>query len=331
MRNLSLIPASDIATMRHAATEPLETIVSSIRLEAGRDQCVRDICGAIQALAHRQCGTRLLAGIAVGMPGPLELPAGILRNPPNLPGWDGFELLAAIRSTLGPEVLLENDANVAAFAEQRLGVGKVYDVNSLCVLTLGIGVGNGLIFDGAICHGATGMGGEAGHMVVQTEDGEPCGCGGHGCLEEYASASAIVRMACKRGLKAPGTSHEVALLARSGNRQARSVFDTVGRVLGIALTGLINTLNLPLYPIGGGVCDAWDLFAPAMFRELHDRCYVYRLTTPRILEPAVLESVKTYVLRAHLGSEAGLLGACLLGLEQLVAQGPFEENQLVNQ
>jgi glucokinase len=313
-------------------TEFLETIILPTRLEAGRDQVVRDICGAIQALAVRQYGVLRLAGIAVGTPGPLELPAGILRNPPNLPGWDGFGLLAAIRSTLGRKILLENDANVAALAEQRLGAGKAYGINSLCVLTLGTGVGNGLIFDGAICHGATGMGGEAGHVIVQAEGGEPCGCGGHGCLEQYASATAIVRMACERlGPDAPGTSHEVALLARTGDQQACCVFDTVGRALGIALTGLINTLNLPLYLIGGGVCDAWDLFAPTMFQELHQRCYVYRLTAPQIPPPGTLEANKTYILCAHLGPTAGLLGACLLGLDQPSTKVPFEENQFVHQ
>ena len=312
-------------------TEPLETIVLPTRLETGRDQVVRDMCGAIQALADRQYGTRRLAGIAVGTPGPLELPAGILRNPPNLPGWDGFGLLTAIRSTLGREITLENDANVAAFAEQRLGAGKAYCVNSLCVLTLGTGVGNGLVFNGAICHGATGMAGEAGHVVVQAEGGERCGCGGHGCLEQYASATAIVRMAREQlGLEAC-KSHEVALLARSGDSGACSVFHTVGRALGIALTGLINTLNLPLYLIGGGVCDAWDLFAPTMFRELHRRCYVYRLTAPQILQPEVIELNKTYILRAHLGPTAGLLGACLLGLDQPSAKAPLEENQFAHQ
>ena len=160
------------------------------------------------------------------------------------------------------------------------------------------------------------MAGEAGHIVVKADETSPCGCGGHGCLEQYASATAVIRMARERlGDAAPTTAHEVALLARSGNQQARSVFDTAGQALAIALTGLINTLNLPVYVLGGGVCDAWDLLSPTMFRELECRSYVYRLTKPEVLEPTCLEARKTYILKAELGPTAGLLGACVLGLE----------------
>jgi glucokinase len=157
------------------------------------------------------------------------------------------------------------------------------------------------------------MGGEAGHIIVQDIEGALCGCGGYGCLEQYASASAVVRMARERmSDAAPATAHQVALLARSGDSQAVSVFESVGKALAIALTSLINTLNLPLYLLGGGVCDAWDLLAPTMFRVLSERSYIYRLTTPDVLEPSSLEANKTYILGAQLGPSAGLLGACLL-------------------
>jgi glucokinase len=113
----------------------------------------------------------------------------------------------------------------------------------------------------------------------------------------------------------PSTAHEVALLAQSGDKSSRAVFDSVGHALAIALTGLINTLNLPLYLLGGGVCEAWNLFSPPMFRELERRSYVYRLTKPEVLEPARLEVGKTHILKAKLGPSAGLLGACLAALE----------------
>jgi glucokinase len=126
-----------------------------------------------------------------------------------------------------------------------------------------------------------------------------------------------MRMARER-LKdaAPSSAREVALLARAGNPQAASIFDTVGHALAVALTGLINTLNLPLYLLGGGLCEAWDLFSPSMFRELETRSYVYRLTKPDVLEPEHLQARKTYILRAELGPTAGLLGACVVGLQQ---------------
>jgi glucokinase len=295
----------------------LETILLPTRLAAGRDQVVRDMCEAIEALAARHDRERRLAGIGVGTPGPLELPEGVLRNPPNLPGWDGFALRAAISGRLKRNILLEGDANSAALAEQRLGAGKRYGVDTLCMLTLGTGVGSGLIFGGKIWDGLTGMGGEAGHVIVKDEGGAPCGCGGSGCLEQYASATAVVRMARERmGNAAPATSEEIAGLARAGDVKARGIFDVVGHALAIALTDLINTLNLPLYVLGGGVCEAWDLFVPAMFRELRIRSYIYRLTEPSALEPEQLDKQKTYIMRAQLGTAAGLLGACLLGLEQ---------------
>jgi len=294
----------------------LETIVLPTRLGEGRDQVVRDMCEAIKALRARDYGSREFAGIAVGTPGPLELPSGILRNPPNLPGWDGFNLKSAITANLGSEVVLENDANLAALAEQRLGTGSRYGVADLCVLTLGTGVGNGLVLNGKIWGGAGGMAGEAGHVIVKSEETLPCGCGGQGCLEQYASATAVIRMAREHfGDAGPSTAHEVALLARSGNQQASGIFDAVGRALAVALTGLINTLNLPLYLLGGGVCEAWDLISPCMFRELEHRSYLYRLTKPEVLEPTRLEACKTYILKAELGPSAGLLGACVAGLE----------------
>jgi len=291
----------------------LESIVLPTRLSEGPDCVVRDMCEGIDSLRSKDNGGRRLVGIGIGSPGPMQLPEGVLHNPPNLPGWDRFDLRRAIESELRTSVHVEGDANLAALAEQKLGAGKMHGVDSLCVLTLGTGVGSGLVLDGRIWHGATGMGGEAGHIIVQTVEGAPCGCGGCGCLEQYASASAVVRMARERmSDSVPATAHEVALLARSGDSQAASVFESVGHALAIALTSLINTLNLPLYLVGGGVCDAWDLLAPTMFRVLRERSYIYRLTEPGVLEPAGLEANKTYILGARLGPAAGLLGACLL-------------------
>ena len=303
----------------------LEKITVPTRLSAGRDAVVRDLCEAVTALTSRGYGDRKLAGIAVGTPGPLELPEGVLRNLPNFPGWDGFHLKTAISRTLSREIILENDANLAAFAEQQLGAGSTHAVKDLCVITLGTGVGNGFILNGRIWDGANGFAGEAGHIIVRDADELPCGCGGRGCLEQYASATGIVRMARETlGICAPSTAHDLALLARSGDRQALAIFDTVGDALAIALTGLINTLNLPLFLLGGGVCEAWDLFSPAMFRELEHRSYVYRLTKPDVLQPERLEARKTYILKAHLGPTAGLLGACVLGLKSTLSK-PVEE------
>jgi glucokinase len=293
--------------------EFLDTTTLITRLAEGRQQVVRDMCDAIRATSARMNGSRRLVGIGVGTPGPLELPDGIVRNPPNLPGWDGFELLSAIETGVGCAVSLESDANLAALAEENLGVGRRYEIDSLCMITLGTGVGSGFIFNGRIWHGATGMGGEAGHIIVKDEGGALCGCGGHGCLEQYASATGIVRMAREQmHAQAPATAEELARMARAGNSIAQDVFAKVGRALAIGLTVTINTLNLPLYVLGGGVSEAWDLFSPAMLAELRSRSYIYRLTQPTAGLEGGIERHKTYICATELGPSAGLLGACIL-------------------
>jgi glucokinase len=299
-----------------------DQIVLPTRLAAGRDAVVEDMCRAIRQLLDKNSSLPLL-GIGVGSPGPIELPEGRLRHLPNLPGWDGFELRAAIERTLGMPVILENDANLAALAECLLGKGKTIGTDSLCMLTLGTGVGNGIILHGRVWDGMNGMAGEAGHATIWP-DGHVCGCGSNGCLEQYASATAVRRMADEaiaRG-NAPGllalktidtdfTSRDLAVLARAGDADAEQIFEMVGRSLGIGLAALVNTLNLPLYVVGGGVAQAWDLFSPKLFEELRYRSYVYRLTDGEIDEYGH-RSAKTYIEHAELGAESGILGACLL-------------------
>ena len=292
----------------------LQAIQLHTRLADGRDAVASDICTAVRQLIASYSLHMKLAGVGVGSPGPLELPAGILRQPPNLPGWDGFELRGTLERALSIPVDLQNDANVAALAECVLGRGKSLGVHSLCMLTLGTGVGGGIIFQGKIWDGISGMAGEVGHLNIWTEGGLSCGCGSSGCLEAHASATGVRRLAeqaiahgTAKGLAALYASNpafdarDVAELAQAGDADANVIFEKVGRSLGIGLASLVNTLNLPLYLLGGGLANAWDLFCPALFEELQRRSYVYRLT-----------GGKTEVTTAELGPDAGLLGACLL-------------------
>jgi glucokinase len=302
----------------------LETILLPTRLVAGRDAVVEDMCTAIQTLAGRYSAAHQLAGIGIGTPGPLELPAGVLHNPPNLTGWDGFDLRTAIESRLNRSVILESDANAAALAECKLGLGRTMHIDSLCMLTLGTGVGNGIILNGKVWDGAAGMAGEAGHATIYP-DGPTCPCGSNGCLEMYASATAVVRIAHQRiaaGI-APAldgctwTAHSLADAADHGNPDAQKIFTDAGRALGIGLAALVNTLNLPLYVIGGGLAQAWHLMKDVLFEELHHRSYVYRFTAPGSPIAKRNPAGTTHVLPAELGPDAGLLGACIL---------PFAEN-----
>jgi len=304
----------------------LKSVTLPTRLEAGPLAVVDDMCGAISDLLQESSNGREFVGIGVGSPGPLELPAGRLHHPPNLPGWDGFHLLGEMEKRLSLPITLESDANAAVLAEYTLGQGKSLGVDSLCMLTLGTGVGNGIILDGVLWHGATGMGGEAGHMTINP-DGPLCGCGNTGCLEVCASATALANAAERliNAGKAPGlallkaegmslTAFDIAEAARCGDPDAQGIFAETGRSLGICLAGLINILNLPLYVVGGGVANSWDLLSPTLFEELERRSYVYALTAPGRPASSGMLCGGTQVLPAKLGAEAGLLGACILPL-----------------
>lgn len=171
------------------------------------------------------------------------------------------------------------------------------------------------------------MGGEAGHMTAYP-DGPRCGCGNNGCLEACASATALVS-AAERMIaegESPGlaafkrelvtlTALDLATAARQGNADATLIYEEAARALGICLAGLINILNLPLYVIGGGVATSWDLIEGSLLQELERRSYVYALTAPGRAASRGMPGGGTKVLPATMGSEAGLLGACLLALQ----------------
>jgi glucokinase len=297
------------------------------RVSAGPEAVVRDMCDEIRKMMRDCPDGSVLQGIGVGSPGPLELPSGRLGAPPNLPGFEGFELKQTLENMLQVPVYVEHDSNAAALAECYGGAGKKHEERSMCMLTLGTGVGAGLVLEGRIWHGMNGMAGEAGHIPV-APNGPRCSCGGRGCLELYASASGIYRTASElasagdspeilRLLKSEAWSIlELARLADDGDAQAREIFGEAGRYLGAGLAGLVNVLNLPLYVIGGGVANAWHLFAPAMIEALTELSYVYRLTRPNL--PKNLPNGmaagrgKTRVVPALLGSDAGLMGAAML-------------------
>ncbi len=289
----------------------LEKVSLATRSGQPREDVIREMCQVIQAFRARLAEAGQLTGVGVGVPGIIYRDTGTLRQSPNLPGWEDFPVRREIESLLGTPVWLDNDANVAALGEFWLGAGK--GSRSLCMVTLGTGVGGGLILDGKVWRGFLGMAGELGHVVV-AENGSRCACGGQGCLETEISASAIVRKAGETLAKGRSlllqraeregrelTSEVVYEAAQAGDPNCRAILESAGRCLGIALAGLVNTLNLPLYVIGGGVAAAWDLFSPTMFDELRQRSYVFGEGSTR-------------VEKAFLLGDAGLFGAAYLPL-----------------
>ncbi|MGH9541864.1 MAG: ROK family protein [Terriglobales bacterium] len=286
----------------------LEKIALDTDVKEGREHVIVEMCAAVEELRGRMKGARLV-GIGIGVPGITNLATGMIRQSPNLPGWSDFPVRADIERRLDTQVLLENDANAAALGEKWVGAGK--DVPSLCMLTLGTGIGGGIILDGRIWHGRDGMGGELGHMTIDP-NGQLCACGNLGCIEAYASATAIVRMAhaavnvgrspaLARAADEVGelTAEIVYITAQQGDRVAREIFDLVGRSLGVTVANLINAFNLPLYVLGGGVARGWECFRQQLLDEVQKRSVVFRATSTRI-EPSAL------------GAEAGLIGAAYL-------------------
>jgi glucokinase len=272
----------------------LEKVAGGTNYSEGREPLVADMVSSIQKL-RGSLGSNGLRGIGVVVPGFIHLKDGVIGNSNNLVCLEGFPIRDRLETELDAPVILENDANAAALGEKWMGAGR--EVNDLVLLTLGTGIGGGIISGGKVLHGYLGMAGELGHITV-VPNGNPCGCGNRGCVEKHASAQAISAMARLAGL-GEVTSEEVYRMARGGNPKAKQVFASMGEALGIALAMLVNTFNFPLYLLSGGVIAAWDEFSPPMLDEVRRRSFSFRTTDTRIE-------------KATLGNEAGLYGAAYL-------------------
>ena len=279
--------------------EVLAKISGAAHLSQGRAAVLADMVDSIRKL-REQCGTHDITGVGIGVPGFIIMETGVIVGSNNLPDFEGVPVRDEIEKLLGTRVILENDANAAALGEKWMGAGK--DVDDLVLLTLGTGVGGGIISGGKVLRGFVGMAGELGHITV-VPNGNPCGCGNRGCLEKHASATAISAMARLLQLGHDLTAAEVYGMALTGNEKAKRVFEAMGEALGIALAMLVNAFNFPLYLLSGGPLPAWDFFAPVMMSEIKRRSFTFRNT-------------ETKIEKATLGNEAGLFGAAYLGLEK---------------
>jgi glucokinase len=314
------------------AGELWEKITTGTKVALGRDVVIAEMTAAIEQLAAKFSASGQLLGAGIGVPGIIDQRSGLLRRSPNLPGWHDYPVRQEIERRLGSTVALENDANCAALGEAWLGAAR--HAEHAGMITLGTGVGGGIVQCGRLWRGLNGMAGEVGHITVDP-DGPKCNCGNHGCVEQFASASAIVRQA-REAIAAGGApqlsaaaqdpafdARSVDQLARQGDKPARAIFRKAGWALGVAVADLVNVLNLHMYVIGGGVADAWDAFAPAMFAELQRRSFVYTATAPAEVAAAIAAGSpiplelqeaawNTIVTRAKLGGDAGLYGAARL-------------------
>jgi len=311
----------------------LEKITLGVKVAMGRDYVIGEMCDAIHSLTDKYRSTGTFVGAGIGVPGIIDVPAGIMRKSANLPGWTDYPVREVIEKRLQTHIYLDNDANVAALGEKWMGAGR--DVENMAMLTLGTGIGGAIILNGKIFYGMSGMAGEFGHITVEPQ-GVLCGCGNRGCSERYASASAVVRMAREavESGKAPGltkafnsdpefSARSVYNLAIQGDPDAQHIFHRFGEVMGILLADLVNVLDLEMFVIGGGVVSAWDAFAPKMFAELRERSLVYAASAPEdptakkegaSAQIANYTKKKTIITQALLGSDAGLYGAARVPL-----------------
>ena len=234
--------------------------------------------------AEAEAGGRRVAAAGVGIPG-LVSGGGTILSSVSFSALEGVNLARELSGGTGLPVLVQNDANACAVGEQRFGAGRRY--RSWLMVTIGTGVGAGLVLDGKLWTGAEGVAGEFGHVTVDP-DGRPCGCGNRGCLEQYASATAIAT--------GKGGSAAVARRAMLGDADALARFEAAGRCLGLAAAGVLNLLNLEAIVLGGGGAESFELLAPPMRREIAARTLAVTAGGGRIEKGA-------------LGVDAGVVGA----------------------
>lgn len=256
-----------------------------------------------------------VAGVGFGIPGIIDFRTGVITQAPNISNVKNYPIRENITRRLGSEmsVVIENDANCAALGEWWMGSGK--DAGSLVMITLGTGVGGGVVLEGRLWRGADGMGGEVGHMTIYP-DGALCNCGNYGCLESYSSATAVRRMV-REALDDPETKtvlreqapdidpadmpELVMKAALAGDAVSVRIWERFGVALGIGMASLVNILNVEMIVIGGGVSQAWDMFIGSAKDELKKR---------GLRAPA--ERVR--VVKSKLADDEGIIGASYLAL-----------------
>ena len=281
-------------------------------IDKGREAFVARLNDDIHTLhqeADQSNATILAAG--AGVPGLIARDGTILTSV-NLQPLNGLNFRTALQEMTSVPTVVLNDANAAACGEKWYGSGHVFD--SILMLTIGTGVGSGLILDNRLWTGSDGVAGEYGHMTVEP-DGVLCACGNHGCLEQYASATALARMA-REALDA-GTESSLAGLsptrltaaaiagaAKDGDRLALALFERAATALGIAAATAANLLNPDALILGGGVAASFDLLAPTISRTVKERAFP-------------VPAGRLQILKGVLGDDAGLMGAAAMAWQLL--------------
>lgn len=297
--------------LKYALGDDKGTILYKSKIPSHADEDKQDIFAAIFSAieellqtAEKQDGK--IKAIGFGTPGVVDFEYGnLLGNTPNFKDWGDAQIRKEIEGKFNIPTWADNDANVMAFAEAKAGAARGH--RFVICLTLGTGIGGGILIDGQVYRGSHYAGAELGHIVVEF-NGLPCKCGGRGCLEQYASAPAMVRRYVGK-LKNSGkeilqnvTTETIFTLAKEGDVHALETIDETCDYLGAGMASLANALNPEIFVLGGGVADAGDEFIKKVERALSSRAM-----------DTAADGLK--VVRATLGNDAGIVGAMLLAAE----------------
>ncbi len=267
-------------------------ILKQEMLPVSSDRSHKGIVEFLSSNCKRLSSGAKLLGVGVGAPGIVDFEKGAILRSPHYPEWLGFSLRDELQKKCGCKVVLDNDANMIASGEAWKGAGR--GLKNFIMLTIGTGIGGGIVIDGKIFRGDHGFAGEIGHQIIQF-DGVPCDCGGKGCFETIVSIGGLQDMIA--GSKYAGiTAKELYDLAAKGDSFALSTWKKFGSYLGAGIASVVNVLGIHTVIIGGGISNAWDLFIDEAKKEIGQRTYA--------------ETAERIVLKkAELGESAGILGS----------------------
>ena len=279
------------------------------RAEMGYEYTVNSMKEAIRELfKETKLGAKDIEGIGFGFPGQIDCQKGIVRLAPNIPGWVNVPIAEIMEKEFGIPTRVDNDVRTAALGELNYGAG-VGCQNLVCI-TVGTGIGSGLVINGKLVRGASNAAGELGHIKLNMQGGPLCGCGDRGCLEAYASGPSIVAMAEEyikggkstryRELANPEiTPYIVSVAAQEGDPVAKQIFKIMGEYIGMGLTSVVNLLNPEKIIIGGGVAAAGDILFDSIKETIAKRAMT-------------IQKEAVEIVPAQLGTNAGVIGASLL-------------------
>lgn len=279
--------------------------------DAERQRTINQIHTCIETLIRHAGGMNLnVNGIGIGVPGTVDVERGMVYHPPNLPAWDEVPLAEVVRQTWDMDVRIDNDANCAALGEAHFGAGRT--LQHFIGLTLGTGVGSGIILNRRIFHGEHGFAGEFGHLSID-HDGTPCNCGGRGCIEAYIGIRYMMREAVpllradrlsplqQRAAEEPESlvPEDLSNAANAGDQTSAAILRTAGERLGVAIASAANLMDITSFIIGGGISAAGDVLFDG----------IRGCALERVLK---VHREHLRILPAETGNDAGMLGAASL-------------------